>query len=1435
MTEALRLLQMSSGNGAQSTRLQEKSSSPLNTIKVVLGHSALSTIDFGMVSIGKSKTLYLSLEMSKKSVTATPVMLSRIPSSFIFQQGDRILSSGDTIDVLGEEILSVRWMPAPIGKENSGIVKTSADIRWGGRFTLRLSLLGTALPPQLKQTTIKPRTTTLSQSQKSDTSDTTAQATSKLRKKWSPIKERKNKITEEILNNINPTTTMGDPLTKTMLQSHDSEEFTVFELSTTSLDQSVSSVNSLQTTMSSTLHAVEEDSEKISAVQAIQKLRERIVVPVASTTIEKVPRKEERPVRKLPAKTAAATRPLATREQKIKIEVPKVPAKKAPVPKLASAKPAAVVEPWNNSTDHFFGKWLNFSLEGKADRDFLGNGTFSRKKTPVETETMRRDSLTRDQLRRLDLQHANIVQRILCETAEGRICVRPNIKLSDTGVFNQISTLLNHYGDVWLSAAMDVCMPEEGKVPLSATLQPPIKSLRRRLFRESSSEDSKKNQCVLGKILHLVWLLDKAKTNHVVLQRGPLDTPHDVPLFKLQPAIRSSCDVAMQLHKICLLEENDIMRHLNIMGVKLTYTCGSAEQYDYNYKDKSEDLRDGVKLCKLVDQLDVDNALVSKCRLPAISRLQKVHNVEVAVEGIQRRGLREFEKKSTARLVVDGNKELTENLLYSVSTLFVPALTEHCRLTAEISRLSEKLPENHSSKGGPLFQWTRAVLSSLKSIRRDRDYTESLHDGSAFCSLIHFYCPSIMPLYRIRFESLTVVASVRTNYALLKTAVARLGGVPMLLRVQDMINERTDDKAVHLFLAYLSHRLLSIQNESTAALLIQKNWTATQLVRRPRKYKPNPAFLRFKAGVDRLQAVFRAKIQTNLFARLKTGVKMAQRLFRGVMARRQVSKLKAAEMMKSLLLAYVERKRYQAVLQSRSEAAIIIQTAVRGHQVRRWHETLRRSTTVLQAAWRGRCERREFSRKIQSIVRAQALVRGGQVRQRVQRLTTMAIILQSAVRGRQARLDLQRAESAATTLQSLWRSLTQRRRFFREISHVTRCQAIVRSWSVRRRIALESANAIHIQRVWRGHVTRKSVRESHRAAVMIQKHWKSHLQRAIFSRQISNVIMAQACVRRFLSIRTFEKRMDQVKMLQSLARGHILRRQLKSLSRSATVAQKLWRGRCARQTYLVSRQRIITLQSACRRQLARRQYERDVDSVKRCQAIVRGWKLRKQVSVERRAAETIQNLWKGYVIRNNYWKDYSRVVDVQSMIRGYLVRREMKRQTVAAVHLQRHCRGMIARRQYQEKRRSTFTIQNLWKTFRTRRAYLAEYGRVVDAQALVRGYLVRSENKRRQAAAVQLQRRCRGMIVRRQLKEMNERAFSIQNALRTLVTRKAYLRDRKRVVDVQSLVRGYLVRSENKRRQAAAVQLQRRCRGMIVRNQLKVENAAAAAVQNVWR
>lgn len=193
MTEALRLLQMSSGNGAQSTRLQEKSSSPLNTIKVVLGHSALSTIDFGMVSIGKSKTLYLSLEMSKKSVTATPVMLSRIPSSFIFQQGDRvsslshlnhslpqILSSGDTIDVLGEEILSVRWMPAPIGKENSGIVKTSADIRWGGRFTLRLSLLGTALPPQLKQTTIKPRTTTLSQSQKSDTSDTTAQATSKV-------------------------------------------------------------------------------------------------------------------------------------------------------------------------------------------------------------------------------------------------------------------------------------------------------------------------------------------------------------------------------------------------------------------------------------------------------------------------------------------------------------------------------------------------------------------------------------------------------------------------------------------------------------------------------------------------------------------------------------------------------------------------------------------------------------------------------------------------------------------------------------------------------------------------------------------------------------------------------------------------------------------------------------------------------------------------------------------------------------------------------------------------------------------------------------------------------------------------------------------------------------------------------------------------------
>lgn len=66
---------------------------------------------------------------------------------------------------------------------------------------------------------------------------------------------------------------------------------------------------------------------------------------------------------------------------------------------------------------------------------------------------------------------------------------------------------------------------------------------------------------------------------------------------------------------------------------------------------------------------------------------------------------------------------------------------------------------------------------------------------------------------------------MKQNFGLLTAAIGRLGGVPLLLSADDCLDERgPDEKAVVLFAAYLSVRLLEVSEEERAAHAIQRAW-----------------------------------------------------------------------------------------------------------------------------------------------------------------------------------------------------------------------------------------------------------------------------------------------------------------------------------------------------------------------------------------------------------------------------------------------------------------------------------------------------------------------------------------------------------------------------------------------------------------------------------
>jgi hypothetical protein len=67
-------------------------------------------------------------------------------------------------------------------------------------------------------------------------------------------------------------------------------------------------------------------------------------------------------------------------------------------------------------------------------------------------------------------------------------------------------------------------------------------------------------------------------------------------------------------------------------------------------------------------------------------------------------------------------------------------------------------------------------------------------------------------------------AGVARNFALVRAAMDRLGGVPELVGPEDFSEGGPDDKVVALSLAYLAGRLLEASREERAAHTIQKAW-----------------------------------------------------------------------------------------------------------------------------------------------------------------------------------------------------------------------------------------------------------------------------------------------------------------------------------------------------------------------------------------------------------------------------------------------------------------------------------------------------------------------------------------------------------------------------------------------------------------------------------
>lgn len=277
-----------------------------------------------------------------------------------------------------------------------------------------------------------------------------------------------------------------------------------------------------------------------------------------------------------------------------------------------------------------------------------------------------------------------------------------------------------------------------------------------------------------------------------LLDKGRLSPGMVLPrqLFASSSTFKSSAAVAQALGRLLLPSSGDITKPLGHLDCRLSYKQHDLQEYKYEISNIAVDLRDGVRLTRIVELLlyrsnsysigdsdpdcsttltlpggkllplggeDGNCPLSQHLRFPCVSRAVKLFNVRIALGALNSTmGTRALVNDTRAEDIVDGHRERTIALLWGlVSKWGLGGLVDWDDVRREIDRLKRKAmfqfgdqvsdqnwfngdlgesPDEHSSL---LKQWA-GLLAGMKGI-----YVENLStnfaDGKVYESIVDEY------------------------------------------------------------------------------------------------------------------------------------------------------------------------------------------------------------------------------------------------------------------------------------------------------------------------------------------------------------------------------------------------------------------------------------------------------------------------------------------------------------------------------------------------------------------------------------------------------------------------------------------------------------------------------------------------------------------------
>nr|CAH7713633.1 unnamed protein product [Callosobruchus chinensis] len=966
-----------------------------------------------------------------------------------------------------------------------------------------------------------------------------------------------------------------------------------------------------------------------------------------------------------------------------------------------------------------------------------------------------------------------------------------------------IINLINNYNPLWLRIGLETIYREVIPMRCNSDVVSLNVFIANRLLKDPNL--LKKHKTIHGniykaefkkfflkKFLTLVYFLDQAKNKKLI--------PHDPCLFCKQREVKEPVKESKEL-------------------LFSTHQQTYIHEFEYAVQHLGVDLRDGVRLTKLMEIILLRNDLTEKLRVPAISRLQKIHNVQIVFDALKQAGY-DILYDISAKDIADGHKEKTLSFLWQIIYKFEAPLMVKSSTTIQkwfrslpVVLKRKKLERERMRKeiaAKKIQQWYRRHMTYKKILilaHKMKIYFEYKRRQRAAITIQSYY-----RMYRCR-----------SLYLKQKKLVISLQSHCRGWLVRNVYKNQIRHVVViqsYLRMYFARKHYLALKS---ATVFVQRKFRALLLMKEDRH-----TFVELRCATVFIQRRFRAnrlmvKERENYQVLRKSAI-FIQRKFRGNKLaadtrKTYVTLMKACVFTQRKFRALLVMKETRRVFVELRSATISIQRRFRANRLmakeRENYQQLRKSAVTIQQRFRANklaiaTRQRYLSLKnaclfVQRKCRALLLMK--KARYVFLELRSATIFTQRRFRANklmvEERQNYQQLRKAAIIIQQRFRA--------NKVTVETR----------QRYLALKSAS-VFVQRRYKAIHEGRKCRERYlllkKAAIITQGTWKCIQQRRKFVQVKCAVVFVQ---NRFRANKLGEKQ-DKLpsikrslylctKKVQGFKRGKEMSGQLFATEKICYSYAEYLEVPNSTQKIFTAEKRFILVQRRFRtNRLAKDTRQEYLKLRKSCIFVQRRYRAMKvgrdyrdNYLKMRKAAITIQSTWRCIIQRRKYLQLKTATSLIQRRFRANLIGKAT-----------RHEYLVLKKRKFRERQRLLSACIAIQRRFRANRLMKLERMRFLSLRTSV----------------VVTQRRFRaklsGSKMRKRFVELRETCIFVQRTWRCLKicknVRLEYLEMRKAAIAVQSIWRANVQRRRYMAIINAAVTIQNRYRATVL---MKVERS----------